>query len=68
MQDLFSTPIRTKKVRKGIYAYQYSNMNVNIDGQLYSMYSLTDAIAKYRRDFPLKSNFTTKNTIRLDYR
>jgi hypothetical protein len=53
MQDLFSAPIRTKKVRNGIYAYQYNNGNVNIGGQLYSMYSLTDAVAKYKRDFPL---------------
>ena len=52
MQDLFSTPTNVKKVRNGITAYQYSNGVINIDGQKYVCYSMTDAIAKFRQDFP----------------
>lgn len=48
MQDLFSTPIRKRKVRKSIYAYQYRNGVININGQKYLEYSLTDAIKAWR--------------------
>ncbi len=54
MVDLFNTPIRSKKVRKGITAHQYGNGNININGQLYVMYSMTDAIRKFRKDFPAR--------------
>jgi len=47
-QDLFSTPVRTRKVRTGIYAHQYSNGVININGQKYLEYSLTDAIKAWR--------------------
>jgi len=52
MCDLFSTPIKQKKLRNGIIAYQYKNGTININGQIYVMYSMTDAIKKYRKDFP----------------
>jgi hypothetical protein len=52
MIDLFATPIKTKKVRKGITAYQYKNGVINIAGQQYAMYSMTEAIKKFRKDFP----------------
>jgi hypothetical protein len=52
MKDLFATPIKQKKVRKGVMAYQYQNGVININGQKYSMYSMTEAIRKYRKDFP----------------
>lgn len=52
MRDLFDTPIRHRKVRNGIVAYQYRNGTINIDGQKYSMYTLSEAIAKFRKDFP----------------
>jgi hypothetical protein len=52
MKDLFATPIKQKKVRKGVTAYQYRNGVININGQKYSMYSMTEAIRKYRKDFP----------------
>ncbi len=49
MQDLFNTPIRKRKVRNGIYAYQYSNGTININGSKYLFYSLTDAIRAWRK-------------------
>ena len=52
MIDLFDTPIKSKRVRKGITAYQYRNGIININGQKYGMYSMTEAIKKYRKDFP----------------
>jgi hypothetical protein len=53
MQDLFDTPVRQRKVRNNVVAYQYRNGTININGQKYVMYSLTDAIKKYRKDFPI---------------
>ena len=55
LHDLFETPVREKKVRNGVIAYQYRNGVVNINGQKYVMYSMSDAIKKYRKDFPLNS-------------
>ena len=52
MIDLFNTPIKSKKVRKGIVAHQYKNGIININGQIYGMYSMTDAIKQYRKNFP----------------
>jgi hypothetical protein len=43
--------IKKKKVRNGVYAY-VTNGGININGQSYYFYSLTDAIAKFRRDYP----------------
>ena len=52
MVDLFDTPIKQKKVRNGVIAYQYKNGVININGQKYVMYSMSEAIKKYRKDFP----------------
>lgn len=52
MPDLFETPIKKKMVRKNVYAYQYRNGVITIEGQKYVMYSMTDAIAKYKQDNP----------------
>jgi len=54
MLDLFNTPIKSKKVRNGIIAYQYSNGVINIVGQQYVMYSMTEAIKKFRKNFPIR--------------
>ncbi len=54
MIDLFETPIRSRKVRIGVTAHQYRNGTININGQKYAMYTMTEAIRKYRADFPLK--------------
>jgi hypothetical protein len=43
--------LKKKKVRNGVYAY-VTQGGININGQSYILYSLTDAIAKFRRDFP----------------
>ena len=51
MRDLFDTPIKAKKVRQGIIAYQYRNGTININGQKYLMYSMTDAIKDFRKRF-----------------
>ena len=47
--DLFDTPIKQKKVRNGVIAYQYRNGIININGQKYSMYSMTEAIKAFRK-------------------
>ena len=47
--DLFSTPIKSKKVRVGVYAYQYQNGTINIDGRTYIGYSMTEAIRLFRQ-------------------
>ena len=49
MYDLFEKPIRQRKVRKGIYAYQYRNGVININGTKYLEYSITDAIKAWRK-------------------
>lgn len=54
MQDLFNTPIRKKKVIDGIYAYQYHNGIININGSKYLGYSMTYAIAKWKKDNKIK--------------
>ena len=51
MQDIFSTPIKKVKVRNGIYAYQYINGTININGIKYLFYSMTEAIKQYRKDY-----------------
>jgi hypothetical protein len=50
MQDLFATPIRKTKVRNGIYAYQYDNGCININGTQYHFYSMRDAIKLWRNN------------------
>jgi len=45
--NLFETPIRSKKVRNGIYAYQYRQL-ININGEKYIGYSITEAIKIWR--------------------
>ena len=51
---LFESPIRTKVVRNGIVARQYINGTVNINGETYIGWSLSDAIAMYRKKFPVR--------------
>lgn len=52
MYNLFETPIREKEVRKNIIAYQYRNGTININGQKYCMYSMSEAIRQFRKNFP----------------
>lgn len=52
MKNLFDTPVKEKKVRDGVTAYQYRNGTINIDGQKYLMYSMTEAIKIHRKNFP----------------
>lgn len=46
---MFDEPIRKRKVRNGIYAYEYRNGTINIDGTKFLFYSLTDAIKAWRK-------------------
>ncbi len=50
MQDLFTTPIITRKVRDGVYAYKYRNGTINIYGTKFIFFSMADAIRKWRKD------------------
>ena len=53
--DLFDTPIRSGKVRNGVYYHQYGNGVINIQGEKFCEYSIKDAISLYRKKFPKKS-------------
>jgi hypothetical protein len=46
--DLFEEPIRRSYVRKGIHAYGYRNGTINIVGEKYIGYSMTEAIRRWR--------------------
>ena len=48
MQDLFQPPIKKVKVRKNIFAYQYPQL-INIAGEKYIGYSMTEAIKLWRK-------------------
>lgn len=54
IMDMFNPPIRSKKVRDGVVAYVYSNGTINIAGQKYIGWSLTDAIKLFRKKFPCR--------------
>lgn len=47
--NLFENPIKKTKVRSGIYAYKYLNGCINIEGQKYIGYSMTEAIKLFRQ-------------------
>ena len=51
MPGLNDIILKRKKVRNGVFAYATQG-GINIDGQSYYFYSLTEAIAKFRRDYP----------------
>jgi hypothetical protein len=56
--DLFSSPIASRKVRKGIYAHKYANGTININGSKFLYYSMTDAIKAWRK---VNNLFNNKN-------
>jgi hypothetical protein len=52
---LNATPIvAQKKVRNGVMAYKFQSGVVEIEGIRFFFYSMTQAIAKWRRDNPIK--------------
>lgn len=53
MTCLFDSPIKSKKVRKGITAHQYKNGTININGIKYIDYSMTEAIKRFRKNYPI---------------
>jgi hypothetical protein len=54
MNCLFNSPIKYKKVRKEVTARQYKNGEININGIKYLFYSMTEAIKKFRKQYPIK--------------
>jgi hypothetical protein len=54
VMDIFSEVLVKRSVRKGVYAYKYSNGVIDINGSRYILYSLTDAIATWRRNNPIR--------------
>jgi len=52
--DLFEQPIRSKKVRKNVYAYQYRNGVIIIQGIKFVMHSMTSAIRTFRKNYKNK--------------
>lgn len=48
MQNLFETPIKSVKVRNGIFAHKYRNGVINIQGEKYFFYTMTEAIKDWR--------------------
>ena len=54
MPDLFETPIRSGKVRSDVWYHQYRNGIINIQGEKFSGYSITDAIRIWRKKHPIK--------------
>jgi len=51
--DLFSTPVSQGKVRNDVYWNKYPNGVINIDGVQYHGYSISEAIRKFRREYPV---------------
>jgi len=47
---MLETPIQTKYVRRGLYAYKYPNGIIWIGGYRYLFYSMTEAIKQHRRN------------------
>ena len=50
--DPFNTPLRSGKVRKGVYYHQYNTGVINIMGAKYVGYSIKDAVSLYRKQYP----------------
>lgn len=46
--DLFNPPIKSVKVKDGVYAHKYSNGIINISGHKYMYYSMREAIKLYK--------------------
>lgn len=50
---LFDEPLQSKKVRKGVWAHKYRTGVININGHKFQGYSMTAAIALWRKQNPL---------------
>lgn len=53
MNNLFDAPVKSKKVRKNITAHLYRTGIININGDKFSGYSLTQAIKIFRKNNPI---------------
>ena len=54
--DLFETPVKSRKVRIGVFAHLYRNGTINIAGHKYVEYSMTEAIRLFRKQHPKNKN------------
>ena len=54
MYLLGSPIVKEKKIRNGVTAYKFRSGVVEIEGIRFFFYSMTEAIAKWRRDNPIK--------------
>lgn len=52
MSELFDNPVRSKEVRKDVIAYMYWNGIIQIGQTRYVLYSMTEAIKKWRKGNP----------------
>lgn len=57
--------IKTKQVRKDVFAYQYANGVIEICGKKYLCHSMTSAIKEFREDNPLRKRRVYYETIEL---
>ena len=46
---LFDEPVHSVRVRNGVYAHQYRNGVINIDGTKYVMHSMSSAIKEFKK-------------------
>ena len=53
--DLFDTPLRSGVVREGVWYHQYRNGVINIMGQKYLGYTIKQAVALFRKQFPARN-------------
>ena len=53
--NLFDEPVRSVQVRNGVYAHQYRNGVINIDGTKYIMHSMSSAIREFRNSNPIRA-------------
>jgi len=52
---LFDEPVRSVQVRNGVYAHQYRNGTINIEGTKYVMHSMSSAIREFRNNNPIRT-------------
>lgn len=45
--------VKTKKIRKDVMAYKFRSGVIEIKGERYFFYSMTDAIKKWRTENPI---------------
>lgn len=49
----FEQPIKSGKVRNGVYWHKYRNNTIEINGKEYLYYSIKEAVSLWRKDNPI---------------